>query len=55
MLTSSAITTVVRAALNSMTNTFVRYELGDNNPTVLSMHPGWVKTEIGRASCRERV
>ena len=36
-----------KAALNSMTNTFVRYELGDNNPTVLSMHPGWVKTDMG--------
>ena len=36
-----------KAALNSMTNTFVLYELGDNNPTVLSMHPGWVKTDMG--------
>lgn len=32
-----------KAALNSMTNTFVCHELGDNNPTVLSMHPGWVR------------
>ena len=36
-----------KAALNSMTNTFVHHELGDNNPTVLSMHPGWVKTDMG--------
>lgn len=36
-----------KAALNSMTNTFVHHEMGDNNPTVLSMHPGWVKTDMG--------
>ena len=36
-----------KAALNSMTTTFVHQELGDNNPTVLSMHPGWVKTDMG--------
>ena len=35
-----------KAALNSMTNTFVT-QLGDNKPTVLSMHPGWVKTDMG--------
>ncbi|MCF5711168.1 SDR family oxidoreductase [Pseudomonas tremae] len=35
-----------KAALNSMTNTFVT-ELGENRPTVLSMHPGWVKTDMG--------
>lgn len=35
-----------KAALNSMTNTFVS-QLGDPRPTVLSMHPGWVKTDMG--------
>lgn len=35
-----------KAALNSMTNTFVT-QLGDNKPTVLSMHPGWVRTAMG--------
>ncbi|KPZ13766.1 Oxidoreductase, short-chain dehydrogenase/reductase family [Pseudomonas syringae pv. viburni] len=35
-----------KAALNSMTNTFVS-QLGESRPTVLSMHPGWVKTDMG--------
>lgn len=35
-----------KAALNSMTNTFVM-QLGEQRPTVLSMHPGWVKTDMG--------
>lgn len=35
-----------KAALNSMTNTFV-HQLGENRPTVLSLHPGWVKTDMG--------
>lgn len=35
-----------KAALNSMTNTFVS-QLGDHKPTVLSMHPGWVRTSMG--------
>lgn len=35
-----------KAALNSMTNTFVS-QLGDHKPTVLSMHPGWVRTAMG--------
>jgi NAD(P)-dependent dehydrogenase (short-subunit alcohol dehydrogenase family) len=35
-----------KAALNSMTNTFFT-QLGDNKPTVLSMHPGWVRTAMG--------
>lgn len=35
-----------KAALNSMTNTFVT-QLGDNKPTVISMHPGWVRTDMG--------
>ncbi|WP_268797934.1 SDR family oxidoreductase [Pseudomonas huanghezhanensis] len=35
-----------KAALNSMTNTFVT-QLGDTGITVLSMHPGWVKTAMG--------
>ncbi|MDB6143180.1 MAG: short chain dehydrogenase [Pseudomonas sp.] len=35
-----------KAALNSLTNTFVT-ELPEPRPTVLSMHPGWVKTDMG--------
>jgi NAD(P)-dependent dehydrogenase (short-subunit alcohol dehydrogenase family) len=35
-----------KAALNSMTHTFYT-QLGDSNITVLSMHPGWVKTAMG--------
>jgi len=35
-----------KAALNSMTNSFFT-QLGDNKPTVLSMHPGWVRTAMG--------
>ena len=35
-----------KAALNSMTNTFVS-ELQDSGITVLSLHPGWVKTDMG--------
>jgi NAD(P)-dependent dehydrogenase (short-subunit alcohol dehydrogenase family) len=35
-----------KAALNSMTNTFVT-RLGDSKITVLSMHPGWVRTAMG--------
>lgn len=35
-----------KAALNSMTNTFVT-ELARPHLTVLSMHPGWVKTDMG--------
>lgn len=35
-----------KAALNSMTNTFV-VELARPQLTVLSMHPGWVKTDMG--------
>ncbi|WP_397450058.1 SDR family oxidoreductase [Pseudomonas sp. NA-150] len=35
-----------KAALNSLTNTFVT-ELPEPKPTVLSMHPGWVKTDMG--------
>lgn len=35
-----------KAALNSMTNTFVM-QLGEQRPTVLSMHPGWVRTDMG--------
>ncbi|MBH2034649.1 MAG: SDR family oxidoreductase [Pseudomonadales bacterium] len=35
-----------KAALNSMTNSFVT-QLGDQKLTVLSLHPGWVKTEMG--------
>ncbi|MEB0043210.1 MULTISPECIES: SDR family oxidoreductase [unclassified Pseudomonas] len=35
-----------KAALNSITNSFVT-ELPEPRPTVLSMHPGWVKTDMG--------
>ncbi|SFD83356.1 SDR family oxidoreductase [Phytopseudomonas straminea] len=35
-----------KAALNSLTNTFV-CELPEPRPTVLSLHPGWVKTDMG--------
>ncbi|CAM3214560.1 short-chain dehydrogenase [Pseudomonas floridensis] len=35
-----------KAALNSMTNSFVT-QLGEPRPTVLSLHPGWVKTDMG--------
>ena len=35
-----------KAALNSMTNSFIT-QLGDQKLTVLSLHPGWVKTDMG--------
>ena len=35
-----------KAALNSTTSTFVS-GLGETDLTVLSMHPGWVKTDMG--------
>lgn len=35
-----------KAALNSMTSSFVN-QLGDTRLTVLSLHPGWVKTDMG--------
>jgi len=35
-----------KAALNSMTNSFV-VSLPEPRPTVLSLHPGWVKTDMG--------
>ncbi|AGE28866.1 SDR family oxidoreductase [Pseudomonas poae] len=35
-----------KAALNSMTNSFVT-QLGGKKLTVLSLHPGWVKTDMG--------
>lgn len=35
-----------KAALNSITNSFVT-GLPEPRPTVLSMHPGWVKTDMG--------
>lgn len=35
-----------KAALNHMTRSFVA-ELGETGRTVLSMHPGWVKTDMG--------
>ena len=35
-----------KAALNSMASTFAG-QLDDKKPTVLSMHPGWVRTAMG--------
>lgn len=35
-----------KAALNSMVNTLT-LQLPEPRPTVLSMHPGWVKTDMG--------
>lgn len=35
-----------KAALNSLTNSFV-CTLAEPKPTVLSLHPGWVKTDMG--------
>ncbi|MGA3797494.1 SDR family oxidoreductase [Pseudomonas fluorescens] len=35
-----------KAALNSMTSSFVT-QLGETTLTVLSLHPGWVKTDMG--------
>ena len=35
-----------KAALNSMTSSFVT-QLGETGLTVLSLHPGWVKTDMG--------
>jgi len=35
-----------KAALNHLTRTFVA-GLGETRLTVLSMHPGWVKTDMG--------
>lgn len=35
-----------KAALNSMVNTFVT-QLPEPRPTVVCMHPGWVKTDMG--------
>ncbi|MBB2497247.1 SDR family oxidoreductase [Aquipseudomonas ullengensis] len=35
-----------KAALNSLTNSFV-CTLAEPRPTVLSLHPGWVKTDMG--------
>jgi NAD(P)-dependent dehydrogenase (short-subunit alcohol dehydrogenase family) len=35
-----------KAALNSMTNSFVT-QLGETSLTLLSLHPGWVKTDMG--------
>ena len=35
-----------KATLNSMTNSFV-VQLPEPRPTVLSLHPGWVKTDMG--------
>lgn len=36
-----------KAALNSLTRGFVANDIGERKLTVLSLHPGWVKTEMG--------
>ncbi|MET1078657.1 MAG: SDR family oxidoreductase [Pseudomonas sp.] len=36
-----------KAALNSLTHSFFVEQLQDSGLTVLSLHPGWVKTDMG--------
>ena len=36
-----------KAALNSLTRNFVAATLKDTDITVLSLHPGWVRTALG--------
>ena len=38
-----------KAALNSLTRSFVATDVGDRPIAVLTMHPGWVRTAIGGA------
>jgi NAD(P)-dependent dehydrogenase (short-subunit alcohol dehydrogenase family) len=39
-----------KAALNSLTRCFVAQQLGGRKVTVLSLHPGWVRTDMGGPS-----
>lgn len=47
---SSELYRASKAALNSMTRGFYNAGLGGRKITVLSLHPGWVRTDMGGAS-----
>jgi NAD(P)-dependent dehydrogenase (short-subunit alcohol dehydrogenase family) len=44
---SSELYRASKAALNSMTRGFYHSDLGGRKITLLSMHPGWVRTDMG--------
>lgn len=41
---------VSKAALNMLTRGFIAKDIGAQSLTVLSMHPGWVRTDMGGAA-----